>query len=121
MAKKGAPKGLQASKGGKPGRRPAEVEFPRDSLKDALEIADSIEKNNAGKPYDLLDLAGSLNLRPNGATFRGLITSSNRYGLTEGGYQADKIKLTGLGSSIVAPLEERPASRGIREALLKPP
>lgn len=93
--------------------------FPHDSLKKCLKIAESIERNNAGKPYDRLSLAQSLNQKPSG-WFRQLITSSSRYGITEGSYAALKIALTSLGSQIVAPTSDRQVTEGIIEALLKP-
>lgn len=115
-----AAKPEKATKAGKPGRRPTEVSFPRDPLKKALKLGESIEKNNAGRPYNRLDLAQSLSLSPSSYAFRKLIRSSRRYGLTEGGEKADKIALTALGASIVAPTDEQEVPRGLREALLKP-
>ena len=94
--------------------------FPRDTLTRTLKLAESIENNNAGRPYDRLSLAKSLELSPNGSPFRNLITSALRYGLTEGGRSSDKIILTPLGSSIVAPTNESERNRGILEALLSP-
>jgi Predicted nucleotide-binding protein containing TIR-like domain len=97
------------------------VTFPRDSLKASLKLAESIERNNAGKPFDRLTLASSINISPNSSSYRQLITSSGRYGLTEGGYQADKIGLTPLGSQIVAPTTENQTKSGLRTGLLTPP
>lgn len=94
--------------------------FPRDPLKRTLQVAESIERNNAGKPYDRLTLAGSINYSPNSSGFRQIIISSGRYGLTEGGVYADKIGLSSLGSKIVAPTTDEQRSQGLREALLKP-
>lgn len=94
--------------------------FPRDSLKRALGLAESIERNNAGRPYDRLNLAGSISVSPNSSSFRQMITSSSRYGLTEGGYQADKLALTSLGSQIVAPTGTDEARQGMRRALTTP-
>lgn len=94
--------------------------FPRDSLKRTLQVAESIEKNNAGKPYDRLTLAGSINYSPNSSGFRQIIISSGRYGLTEGGVYADKIGLSSLGSKIVAPTTDEQRGQGLRVALLKP-
>jgi predicted nucleotide-binding protein len=102
------------------GRPSGGLTFPRDTFKRSIAIAESIEKNNAGKPYDRLDLAKSLNWSPNSSGFRQLITSSGRYGLTEGSYSADKITLTSLGSSIVAPTTEEEKAQSLREALLTP-
>lgn len=94
--------------------------FPRDPLKKCVELAEAIEKFNAGNPYDRLDLAQSLNRSPDSGGFRHLITSSSRYGLTEGGYKASKIGLTGLGSQIVAPTKEGDVETGLKQALLTP-
>jgi len=94
--------------------------FPRDPLKKVLKLAESIEKNNAGKPYNRLDIAASINASPNSSSFRQLIISSGRYNLTEGGYAAEKIALTPLGSSIVAPTREGQAQEGLKQALLSP-
>ena len=103
------------------GRPKAEAPtFPHDPLAKALKIAESIESNNAGRPYDRLSLAKSINNSPNSSTYRRLITSSGRYGLTEGGRQADKLSLTPLGSSIVAPTDESERNRCLRQALLTP-
>ncbi len=103
------------------GRRPSEVSFPRDTLKRSLKVAESIEKNNAGKPYNRLDLAQSVSLSPSSYSFRSLLRSSIRHGLTEGSEKADRIQLTALGTSIVSPAEEGEVARGLRTALLKPP
>src|SRR2546426_3069457 len=109
------------SGGGKPGRRPAELSFPRDPLKRALKVAESIERNSAGRPYNRLDLAQSIELSPSSYSFRSILRSSSRYGLTEGSEKSDKIALTPLGTTIVAPKEEGESTRGLREALVRPP
>ena len=98
-----------------------EQSFPRDSLTKTLKLAESIEKNNAGKPFDRLILAKSTDYSPNSGSFRQLITSSSKYGLTEGGYQAEKISLTPLGSSIVAPTSDDEKTRGLLNALTNSP
>jgi len=99
-------------------RRKTVSVFPKNSLLDALRIAQSIEKNNAGEPYNRLDLAQSLEYSPNSSTFRTLIISSGRYGLTEGGYTAPKIALMPLGKSIVAPTSDEEKNASLRTALL---
>lgn len=57
--------------------------FPKNTLKECLRIAQSIQDNNAGQPYSRLDIAASLDYTPEGSTFRTLITSCNKYGITE--------------------------------------
>jgi hypothetical protein len=98
-------------------RRYATTAFPKNSLKEALRIAQSIQDNNAGQPYNRLDLAQSLDYSPESSTFRTLITSSSRYGLTQGSYVAEKISLTDLGRSIVAPRSDEEKNEGLLDAL----
>lgn len=103
------------------GRPPSDLpSFPRDPLSKALKIIESIESNNAGRPFDRITLAKTVNLSPGSNPFRYLITSSTRYGLTEGGRSADKISLSSLGSSITAPTNDSERNQGLRQALLTP-
>lgn len=95
--------------------------FPRFSLLKVLKIAQSIETNNAGNPYDRIDLAKSIDLTPSSGNFRMMIIASTRYGLTRGNYSADKIELAPLGSAIVAPTTDEQKANGLRNALLNPP
>ena len=109
----------QTKKRGRPSSD--EQSFPRDPLSKVLKLVESIEKNNAGKPFDRLILAKSIDSSPNSSGFRQLITSSSKYGLTEGGYQAEKITLTSLGSSIVAPTSDEEKRKGLMLALTNNP
>ena len=93
--------------------------FPKNTLKDALRIAQSIHDNNADQPYDRLDLAKSLVYSPESSVFRTLIVSSSRFGLTKGSYKAEKISLTPLGKSIASPKSEHEKAECLRQALLK--
>ncbi len=94
--------------------------FPRDTLRDSLEIAQSIEDNNAGRAYDRIDLAKSIGHSPSSSAFRRLIISSGRYNLTDGGYKADKISLTDVGRSIVSSTDDEIIKKALRQALLHP-
>ncbi len=95
--------------------------FPSYSLRDALKIAESIKTNNNLHPYNRLDLAASLNYSPNSSNFRLLIIASNNYGLTKGSYIAEKIELTDLGKSIVAPTSDQEKNTALRDALFNVP
>ena len=104
------------------GRPPSDEQtFPRDSLLKVLQISESIEENNAGKPFDRLILAKSMNCSPNSSNFRQLITSSSKYGLTKGGYMAEKIALTPLGNLIVTSTTDKEKSEGLLRALTNSP
>lgn len=98
-------------------RRYATRAFPKNTLKDALRLAWSIQDNNGGQPYNKLDLAQSLEYSPESSGFRTLITSSSRYGLTQGSYKAEKISLEEIGRSIVAPRSDAERNEGILRAL----
>jgi hypothetical protein len=98
-------------------RKYATTAYPKNSLMDALRIAQSIKDNNAGKPYDLLDLATSVKYSPASSGFRTLITSSARYGLTAGSYKAKQIALTPLGLTIVSPQNSQERADGLKKAL----
>ena len=76
--------------------------YPKVSLIDALRLAESIRDNNASQPYNRIDLAASVDLSPESSTLRTLITASNKFGLTEGSYAAERISLTDLARSIVS-------------------
>lgn len=91
--------------------------FPKNTLMEALQLAQSIHDNNADEPYNRLDLAKSVNYSPESGRFRLLITSSNRFGLTTGSYGAEKISLTELGKSIVSPKSEQEKVKGLKKAL----
>lgn len=94
--------------------------FPRHSLRQALRVAQSIWENNQGQPFDTIDLAKSLDKTPTSSGFQTILSSSLRYGLTEGNYKSARIALTSLGSAIVAPTEGSDSRLSVRRSLLNP-
>jgi len=98
-------------------RKYATRSYPKDSLMDALRIAQAIKENSAGKPYDRLDLAKALGYSPASWSFRSLITSSARYGLTTGSYKAKQITLTPLGTSVAYPQDPQEKADSLKKAL----
>jgi hypothetical protein len=108
---------MTSSSGKETKRKYATTAFPKNTLKEALKLAESIQNNNAGKPYSRIDLAKSLDYTPESSLFRTLITSSGRFGLTSGGYQADRIALEPIGVQIVAPRDDAEKADGIKKAL----
>ena len=105
---------------GQRGRKAGAIYFPRHTLNKALVVAKTIWNDNAGEPYSRLSLAKSLNFSPNSSGFVILLASSLRYGLTEGSYVSEKISLTPLGRSIVAPTVDVNVNSKLRQALLMP-
>jgi hypothetical protein len=99
------------------------IYFPRNSLKEALKVPKAIWDYNAGNPFAIGDLAGKVGYSPTSGSFRELLRSSQRYGLTDGSWQSDVTKtiaLAPVGSSIVAPSAGEDVNAVMREALEKP-
>lgn len=95
--------------------------FPRNSLIESLKISKAIVENNAGKPWDRLLIADAIGSSPNSSTFRTLVISSGRYGLTKGGYNAPTLSLTQTGISIVKPTNPGEKESALKTALFTPP
>ncbi len=76
--------------------------YPNHTLESALEVADAIQKSNAGLPFDRELLAGALGTTPRSSAFVQRLNAASAYGLTHGGYNDASISITPLGSAIVA-------------------
>lgn len=113
---------MQANKspteGGKRGRKPGALYFPRHPLKEVLPIAEGIWTQNAGNPFDILDVAKAVGQSPTSGRFVQRLASSYRYGLTEGSPSTKVISLTPRGSSIVAPTAGTDVNAQLRKALV---
>ncbi|WP_180853181.1 TIR domain-containing protein [Stenotrophomonas maltophilia] len=95
-------------------------DMPSLTLDQALRVPRAIWDDFAGKSAAPHDIAFAVNMTPTSGPWRTLTGASIAYGLTEGGYGADSIKLTQLGRRIVAPVEEGDDVRGRAEAVLRP-
>ena len=73
--------------------------FPKHSLEASLVVAQKIQDEMGGKPMNRLLLADALGLSPSSSNFREILSSSYKYGLTEGTEKADEISLTPIGES----------------------
>lgn len=71
--------------------------FPAVSFKEALFLAQAIQKHGAGQRTRRLTLFEALQRSPDSGPSRKLITSSVQYGLTTGGYSAEWLDLTPTG------------------------
>lgn len=97
-----------------------QADFPQMTLQQAQKIASSIVDNFAGKDASPPDIALAIGVSPTSSQWPQLAGSSVAYGLTEGGVNANKIKLTNLGRKLVAPEEEGEDVAARREAIMKP-
>lgn len=97
-----------------------QTDMPSVSLDQALRVAAAIWNDFAGKSAAPHDIAFAIGMTPTSGPWRALTGAAIAYGLTDGGYNADTIKLTSLGRRIVAPEEEGDDLRARAEAVLKP-
>jgi hypothetical protein len=72
--------------------------YPAASFEEALPLAEAIHKYASGEKVRRLTLLKQLDKSPTSSATRMLITSSGRYGLTTGGYDAEWLDLTEIGS-----------------------
>lgn len=73
------------------------------TFEDALVLANGIWSCASGQKVRRLTLFDHLKKSPDSGPSRGLITASSKYGLTNGGYQAEFIELTPLGRQATDP------------------
>lgn len=71
--------------------------FPATSFKEALFLAQAIQRHGAGQRTRRLTLFEALDRSPDSGPTRKLITSSVQYGITTGGYSAEWLDLTATG------------------------
>ena len=76
--------------------------YPSYTLEDALSVAQTIHRENAGLPFDRELLARALGTTPKSSAFTIRLNASAAYGLTEGGYNDPDISLTELGGIAVS-------------------
>lgn len=75
-------------------RRRKQRPFPAAPFEEALDFAQSILRFGSGQPVRRLSLFDSLGKSPESSASRQLIVNANKYGLIEGGYQAEQLKIT---------------------------
>jgi predicted nucleotide-binding protein len=100
--------------------RVSQSDVPAYSLDEALRVSAAIFENYAGQPATPLNVATAMGLTPTSSHFRQLTGASIAFGLTEGGYNAPLISITGLAKRIHAPLEEGQDLAAKIEAFLRP-
>ena len=111
----GNPKGRRAPK-----RTRRVRPYPTETLEDALAVATAIQEANAGLPFDRALLAGALGTTPASSGYTIKINSAAKYGLTQGGYNDERIALTSRGESITAPKQEEERRQALVEAAIDP-
>ena len=100
------------------GRRAGDVVFPRSTVKQSLKVAETIWSKNSGNPIAINDLAKQMRLSVHGGSFKNIVRSSHRYGITNGSYSQKSnstISLSDLGTSLVEPIP----SDNVQELMIK--
>jgi hypothetical protein len=97
-----------------------QADFPHNNLQQAQRIAAAIMDNFAGSDGSPPDIALAIGVSPTSSAWQALTGASIAYGLTEGGYNANLIKLTPLGRRLVAPEEEGADLAARRAAIMSP-
>lgn len=82
----------------KRGRKP----YPVMTFEEVLQLAQGIMEYAAGHPIKRLTLLEKLKFDSGALRTRNLITNSKKYGLTQGSYAAEEIKLTALGRTAIS-------------------
>jgi len=98
----------------------SQADFPQTTLQQAQKIASALVDNFAGKDGSPPDVALAIGISPTSSAWRTLTGSAIAYGLTEGGFGANTIKLTALGRKLVAPEEEGADLAARRVAIMRP-
>lgn len=97
-----------------------QADFPQTTLQQAQKIASALVDNFASDSGSPPDVALALGISPTSSGWQTLAGASIAYGLTDGGVNANVMKLTSLGRRLVAPEAEGEDVVARREAILKP-
>jgi hypothetical protein len=97
-----------------------QADFPQSTLQQAQKIPSALVDNFGGREGSPPDIALALGISPTSSTWPYLAGSSIAYGLTDGGVNANVVKLTPLGRKLVAPEKEGDDLAARREAIMKP-
>jgi hypothetical protein len=79
------------------GKSRSQRNFPASSFEEALDFAISIFKYGSGQPVRRLGIFDYLKKSPESSASRMLVTNASKYGLIEGNYKAETLKLTDEG------------------------
>ena len=94
--------------------------YPSHPLEEAILVANTIQRVNSGLPFNRVDLATAMGIKPSSSGFTMRLNSSVKYGLTKGGYADEQIVLTARGEAVVAPNNSQERARALIDAVLEP-
>jgi hypothetical protein len=94
--------------------------FPQHTLEESIAVAQKITDERGGKPFKRLLLSEALGIKPGSSNLKMLLSSSYKYGLTDGTEKASEISLTELGKKATATTDPVARIAARRQAALKP-
>jgi hypothetical protein len=94
--------------------------FPRHKLEEVLVLPQKIQDEMGGKAMKRLLLADALGISPSSSNYRNLLSSSLKYGLTEGTEKASEISLTPVGEEVTQLVDQHKRLRALRTAAMTP-
>ena len=94
--------------------------FPFHTLEEALIVAQKIQDEMGGQPFKRLLLAEALGIKPGSSNYRDLLSSSYKYGLTDGTEKASEIAITQLGSRVTQSALPKDRLQALRVAAMTP-
>jgi Predicted nucleotide-binding protein containing TIR-like domain len=109
----------KAQMAAQPDRR-GSSDFPKHVIDTVLRVPQALEDNNGGNPLPPMEVALAVGMSPGSSSFRDLLSSSIKYGLTVGSFNQPKVSLEALGKAVVAPKDEGERRRSLLEAVLRP-
>jgi len=91
----------------------SQADVPKHSMEEVMGLAKALYENFNGDsaPHEL---ANAMSISPTSSAWQSITGAAVAYGLTDGAYNASRIKLTDLGWRIVAPQEEGDDRKAIR-------
>ena len=98
---------------------PSQWTFPKNSLEEAVRVAQALEEKYAGNPTPASELAKALGFnRVEDWRFLDLLRSANQYSLVSGTGAKARVSLTDIGSAVVAPASPDQRRNALREAFM---
>lgn len=97
-------------------KRPRSRAYPGYDLSDSTDVARIVEEGGGALDYEVL--ARSMNLSPDGSTFRRRLAAAGYFGLVE--QEEDVVHITTLGRQIVVPTSPAERQEALRQAFYQP-
>lgn len=96
-------------------------DFPKHTLEEALRVATALSDKNGGRPLPPTETAIAIGVSPGSSEFRTLLSSSIKYGLTTGSFNAERVAVEDAAKNITEPRSPEDRLKALVQAALTPP